>query len=123
MSDSKWAQKRGNQHAADLCLRLFEQAEQKQKMRFDTDADAIEYRKDPMAYTFTPTITGDKRAGKRMDPFTPQKNVKRTPVREAVNETGPHEEEEVRNIDTNPPAREDEQEPFPDDVEQYEQVD
>lgn len=38
-------------------------AEKFQRLKFDRAIDAIEWTKDPEAYTFKPVILGDKRSG------------------------------------------------------------
>jgi hypothetical protein len=38
-------------------------------LKFDREADAIEYTQDPVEYTFHPEILGDKRSGKKMATF------------------------------------------------------
>ena len=38
-------------------------AEKFQRLKFDREIDAIEWTKDPEAYTFKPVILGDKRSG------------------------------------------------------------
>jgi len=42
---------------------LHAMAEKLQRLKFDREIDAIEWTKDPDAYTFKPVILGDKRAG------------------------------------------------------------
>ena len=38
-------------------------AEKLQRLKFDREIDAIEWTKDPDAFTFKPVILGDKRGG------------------------------------------------------------
>lgn len=47
-------------------------AEKQQRLRFDREADAIEWTKDPEAYTFKPVILGDnfKRSGGKVQRLT-----------------------------------------------------
>lgn len=45
-------------------------AEKQQRLRFDREADAIEWTKDPEAYTFKPVIHGDKRSGGKVQRLT-----------------------------------------------------
>lgn len=49
----------------DKWKELHSQAEKYWRMKFDREVDAIEFTKDPDAYTFKPEILGDKRAGKQ----------------------------------------------------------
>lgn len=47
-------------------------AEKFQRLKFDREIDAIEWTKDPDAYTFKPVILGDKRAGQQNTKSTKQ---------------------------------------------------
>jgi hypothetical protein len=44
-------------------------------LKFDREADAIEYTQDPDEYTFHPEILGDKRSGKTMPLFSDKKGT------------------------------------------------
>lgn len=44
-------------------------------MKFDRPRDAIEYTQDPEAFTFTPSIMGDKRAGSKMASYAETKRA------------------------------------------------